>query len=361
METISANTKPYPTANEQISLKELVVKIREWGNYLFSKWLILGLATLFGGIFGFVYAWSKRPIYTATTTFVLEDSRAGSGSQYAGLAALAGISMGAAGGGLFMGDNLLELYKSRVMLQKTLLSYDVFDGKPDLLINRYIKINKLREVWAKNAKLKELNFQIPLEKYTRLHDSVMTAIINDINKANLTVTKPDKKLGIIEVDVKSIDEQFAKKFNDRVVENVNQFYIETKTKKQLANIQILQRQADSVRAVLNASIGGTASAIDANPNANLALQILRVPSQRKQIDVQANTAIYAEIVKNLEMARLSARQDAPLIQIIDTPMFPLIRSKMSKVFGFIVGSFIFFVGTTLILIFRFHLNNIFKD
>lgn len=341
MDTNQHFTKDTVANSDEISLKELILKIREWYRYLLTKWVIILAAGILGGALGFIYAWTKKPVYTATTTFVLEDGKSGGISQYAGLAALAGVSLGGNGGGLFQGDNLLELYKSRTMLQQTLLSTGEFDGKKDLLINRYIQINKLRKTWAKNPKLAELSFSIPVEKYTRAHDSVMTTIIGDLNRNYLKVSKPDKKLGIIDVDVKSQDEQFAKVFNDRVVATVNQFYIETKTKKQNANIRVLQHQADSVRRMLNAAIGGTAASIDANPNANPALQILRVPSQRKQIDVQANSAIYAEIVKNLEMARLTARQDAPLIQVVDKPVYPLTMIAGNKMITVILCALLF--------------------
>lgn len=325
--------------SDEISLKELILKIREWCRYLLTKWKIILMVGIVGGALGFTYAFFKKPVYTATCTFVLDEGKSGGGlGQYAGLAAMAGISIGGgASDGLFQGDNIIELYKSRRMLQKTLLSYGEFDGKKDLLINRYIQINRLREAWIGKANLRDLSFNIPVEQFARVNDSVMTVIIGDIKKRYLSVSKPDKKLSILAVDVKSEDEQFAKSFNDAVVANVNRFYVETKTKKATDNLKILQHQADSVRAVLNASIGGTASAIDANPNANMALQILRVPSQRKQIDVQASTAIYVEITKNLETAKLSSRHEAPLIHIVDEPVYPLQKDSVGKLKGVIVG------------------------
>lgn len=351
MESNTNNTAQ--VQNDEMSLKELILKMYEWYCYLLSRWKVILLASIIGGALGLFYAWSKEPMYTATCTFVLDEGKSGGGlSQYAGLAAMAGINIGGGGGdGLFQGDNIIELYKSRTMLQKALLSYGLFDGKKDLLINRYIQINRLREVWTLKPKLKDLSFDIPVEQFTRVNDSVMTAVIEDINKNYLSVSKPDKKLSIIEVDIKSKDEQFAKNFNDAVVANVNRFYVETRTKKSTDNLMILQRQADSVRAVLNASIGSTASAIDANPNANTALQILRVPSQRKQIDVQANSAIYAEIVKNLEMAKLSARQDAPLIQVVDAPLYPLLLKRLSPLMACVLGMVLltFFVSIFLLI------------
>lgn len=354
------NTQTQIVSNDEISIRELIIKIGKCYHYLLSKWLIIVFSGALGGSLGFFYAWSKKPLYTATTTFVFEDAKSGAGSQYAGLAALAGMSVGG-GGGLFHGDNLLELYKSRTMLQKTLLSSGVFDGKSDLLINRYIQIKKLRKVWEKSPSLAKLSFSIPQERYTRAHDSIMTKIVGDINNNCLKVDKPDKKLGIIDVDVKSTDEQFAKIFNDRVVETVNQFYIETKTKKQNANILVLQYQADSVRRILNAAIGVTASSLDANPNINPALQVLRVPSQRKQIEVQTNTSIYAEIVKNLEMARLAARQDAPLIQLVDQAVFPLKVDKTSKIKFAIIGGVLFGFFAALTLLVKKELNELFKN
>lgn len=358
METTNLNGKTGSGRDDEISLKELILKIREWARYLLSQWKIILVSGFIGGLLGLTYAWFKKPVYTATCTFVLEDSKSVGGlGQYAGLAAMAGINLGGGGDGLFQGDNILELYKSRAMLEKTLLSYGRFNGKKDLLINRYIEINKLRDAWSEKPKLRNLSFNIQKSEFTRQHDSVMTEVIGDINKSCLTVTKPDKKTSIIEVDVKSKDEQFAKNFADQVMATVNDFYLQTKTKKSSDNIRILQRQADSVRRVLNASIGSTATAMDANPNANPALLILRVPSQRKQIDVQASSAIYSEIVKNLELAKMSARQDAPLIQIVDEPVLPLKYNKLGRIKSAIIGGILFCVLSIACLMAKYIVRN----
>jgi uncharacterized protein involved in exopolysaccharide biosynthesis len=113
----------------------------------------------------------------------------------------------------------------------------------------------------------------------------------------------------------------------------------------------LQIQADSVRRVLNASIGGVAAAVDANPNLNPAFQTLRVGSQRKQVDVQASGAIYQEIVKNLEMAKINFRNDKPLIQVIDDPILPLKNDKLGKTYGIILGGILFGFFAVVYLIF----------
>jgi uncharacterized protein involved in exopolysaccharide biosynthesis len=73
-----------------------------------------------------------------------------------------------------------------------------------------------------------------------------------------------------------------------------------------------------------------------------------VPSQRKQVDVQANSAIYTEVVKNLEIARGMLQRETPLIQIIDQPVLPLANDKTGKfkalltggILGAIIGIFL---------------------
>jgi hypothetical protein len=63
------------------------------------------------------------------------------------------------------------------------------------------------------------------------------------------------------------------------------------------NLEILQHQTDSIRSV-NEAITGVAVATDNTFNLNPALNVHRTPSAKRQIDVQANTAILTEIVKH---------------------------------------------------------------
>jgi uncharacterized protein involved in exopolysaccharide biosynthesis len=121
---------------------------------------------------------------------------------------------------------------------------------------------------------------------------------------------------------------------------VSKFYVETKTKKSTTNVAILQYQTDSVRNQLNRAISGVAQSNDAIPNLNSARQVLRSSGQQRQIDVQANTAILTELVKNLELSKLSLRKETPLIQVIDKPILPLPVEKFGKVKGVLLGGFL---------------------
>ncbi|WP_214228843.1 Wzz/FepE/Etk N-terminal domain-containing protein [Pedobacter sp. B4-66] len=345
--------------NNEISLKDLILKFRELFRYLLSKWLVIIACGILGGILGFIYGFFDKPVYSAATTFVLEEGDKGGGmGQYAGLASMVGIDIGGGGGGgIFQGDNILELYKSRKMIEKTLLTEVDYNGKKELLIDRYIDFNHSREKWSKSPELKDIQFK-KNSQFTRLQDSILGTIVSDINKSYLMVDKPDKKLNIIKALVKAKDEFFAKKFNEQIVKNVNDFYIQTKTKKSLLNIGILQRKTDSVRSVMTGAIYSGAAATDATPNLNLARQAQRtVPVQRSQFSVEANKAILSELVKNLELSKIALNRETPLIQVIDNPVFPLNFEKTGKIKGLILGGFIFGFFACLLLLVR----KMFKD
>ena len=56
---------------DEISLKELIEKGKEWYCYLLSQWKIIVLAGFIGAILGLTYSFIKKPIYTATLSFAL--------------------------------------------------------------------------------------------------------------------------------------------------------------------------------------------------------------------------------------------------------------------------------------------------
>ncbi|MBS4064556.1 MAG: lipopolysaccharide biosynthesis protein [Chitinophagaceae bacterium] len=331
-------------SDSEISLIDFLLKVYGWWKFILSKWLLLLAGAIIGGVIGLGYAFYKKPIYTAETSFVLEDGAGAGGmlGQLGGLAGIAGIDVGG-NGGLFQGENIIQLYKSRRMIEKTLLSplkNKTVNDKS--LLDRYLTITDMRKNWEDDSGLQKIDFSTDVG--VRSRDSIVSIIINDIIKNYLSVTKPDKKLSTIIVQVRSTDEIFSKEFTDKIVSTVNQFYVETKTKKSLESVVILQMKTDSVMASMNSSISKSAEIMDATPNLNSAKQILRTPIQRSQFNAEMNKAILEELVKNLELAKINLLQNKPLIQVIDVPNYPLdvkrLGPKKGGAFGFIIGGIV---------------------
>ena len=339
--------------NDEISLKELIQKIQEWIAYLKTQWkLIIGIAAL-GGIIGFVYASFQKPSYLATTTFVLEEDKGGGMGGAMGLASSFGFDLGGGGGGLFTSSNIIELMKSRLVVEKTLLNPVQIAGKEISLADYYIQINELKEGWAKKPTLANINFPVNADrtKFSLAQDSILQTISAGLTKSNLVIAQKDKKVSIISVTVKTESELFSKLFCEQLLKETSDFYIETKSKKSRLNVDILQHQADSIRAELNSAITGVATASDNVYNLNPALNVKRTPSTRRQVDVQANTAILTQLVAQLELSKVSLRKETPLVQLIDRPILPLEKDKVGRLKSLVLGGFLAGFLTVLYLVF----------
>jgi hypothetical protein len=223
----------------------------------------------------------------------------------------------------------------------------------------FIQDKQWREKWEEKPALKSITFlpNSDRAKFTRVQDSIFGVIYKDLSKESLTVEQKDKKVSIGTITMKGTNEYFAQQFTLALTNTVIDFYIETKSKRAKENMDILVRQTDSIRGELNGAITGVAVANDNTFGLNPALNVKRVPSARRQVDVQANTAILTEIVKQAELAKVTLRKETPLIQIIDQPILPLPKEKFGKAKGILLGGILAGFLTVLVLIMR----RIFKE
>jgi uncharacterized protein involved in exopolysaccharide biosynthesis len=351
--------QPTEQITDEISLKELIQKLGEWWRYLLSKWLVIVFCAMVGGGIGLLYAFITKPEYKAVVTFALEDDKQGGGglSGALGLASSLGIDLGTSAGGAFSGANLIELMKSRKMVQKALLNAYIQNAHPKSLADQLLEITEINQKLIKKGIWRgESFFQVNADpsSFNLQQDSVISVLYELVTGSNsiLSVAQKDKKISIISVEVNSRNEQFSKFFAESIVKEVADFYVETKSKKARNNVAILQRQADSIRNELNLAISGVATSTDNTFNLNPALNVNRVPSTKKQIDVQANTAILTQLVTNLEMAKVTLLRETPLIQLIDRPTLPLKKDKPGKAKSLLMGGFLAGFLTVLYLIVR---------
>jgi len=360
-ENINMGSNTSTENNDEISLKELIQKIKEWVSYLKTKWKIILLAGVIGASIGVVYALFQKPTYKAVLTFALEEDKGGGGGLGGamGLASTFGIDLGSNGGGAFAGSNLMELMKSRLLVEKTLLNPVVVKGDTLSLAEYYIQINELREKWNKKPELKNIQF-LPNANRTQFslqQDSILQTIFKSLTDLKiLSILQKDKKVSITSIEVISENEQFAKVFCENLAKETSEFYVETKSKKARLNTEILQKQTDSIRNELNNAITGVAAASDNVYNLNPALNVKSSPGKRRQVDVQANTAILTQLVAQLEMSKVTLRKETPLIQVIDRPILPLEKEKVGKLKSLILGGFLAGFLTVLYLIF----SNLYK-
>jgi hypothetical protein len=333
--------------NDEISLKELIIKIKEWASFLKTKWKAIFIVGFIGALVGLTFALFEKPTYKAVLTFAMEEDKGSSGGGLSGALGLAtsfGIDLGGTGGGgAFAASNLAELMKSRLLVEKVLLEPIVINGKIVSILDYYIQFSGLRKKWEDKPELKNIQF-VPNSdpaKFSIQQDSIIREIHKDlIEKENLSITQKDKKVTILFVEVNSENELFSKTFCENLAKETSNFYIETKSKKAKINVSVLQKQVDSVKNALNGAITGVAFETDNVYNMNPALNIKGAPSKRMQTDVTANTAVLTNLVVQLELAKITLRKETPLIQLIDRPILPLEKEKFGKLISIILGGFL---------------------
>lgn len=329
----------------EITLKELVLKIKEWFSFILSKWMIISLFSAIGSLLGLFYSLNNKAIYVAELTFTVENDK----PMILGSSLASALGFDLAGSnneGIFSSTNMIELFKSRRMIEKTLLKTVPSNNKIISLADMYHLNNKSNEKIIKTQ-----NILFPINKsrqeFTRLQDSILGVIYNDIKINFLKIDQLDKKTTIIKVEMRYENELFAKYFLDALTQVVSDDYYEMKTKKSKINMMVLQRQIDSVRAELNNILNGIEIVKENTLNLNKDLNIRRLNLKKQQVYIEINTKVLTELTKQLEISKVAVRKDTPLIQVIDSPILPLPKVLFGKIKGITIGGFL--AGLLMIL------------
>lgn len=339
------------TSRKEPTLLDIINKVKFFLNYLISKWVIIISVAFIGSIIGVFYVYKHKAEYTATISFVVDDDKNGP-NGLSGIASQFGFDIGGGASGVFSGPNLNELLRSRVLIEKALLRTIILNNNEQTLANYYIQFNKLHDAWKSVSEYDTVNFYKSLDrnKLSLAQTKVLGSISSEIIGKMLNIFQRDKRTSITYISITSHDELFSKYFVESLLKEVSEFYIDTKSRKAKSNVEILERQSDSLRNELNRSYSGVASANDRNYNLNPAYNIERVGASKKQFDLQVNSVMLTQILQNLELAKLSLRKETPLIQTIDTPILPLIKERMSFLFAAFAGGLLAGLIICLILI-----------
>lgn len=298
-------------------------------NYLWQNKFKVLIFGVLGCLTGIVLAWKWPVTYTARTTFVVEESKGSGGGIMSSLAGTIGLDIGSLMGsssGVLAGDNVQQLLISQRLLRETLLS--PFTDSTESIADKYVKVYKLDKKWDKYTKEAPLAFPVGHVKFTRLQDSLLNEILKTISEKQISVNKPDKKLGFFALNTTMKNAELAAKFNENLIQIAADFYIQTKTQRLRNNVNKLQHRADSLERILNrktyASSASSSTLLDLNP----AYATANVPSELQERDKRLIQTAYGEIVKNLEVSRTMLIQETPTFQIVDTPFLPLRKNRL---------------------------------
>jgi uncharacterized protein involved in exopolysaccharide biosynthesis len=366
-----ANTGP-----QTIKYPELKEIIKRFVSYFIGQWKLIAIITIITSSIGLIYGKLQPSSYKATATFIVEDKSGSRGGGLSGLASQFGIDVGGltgGGAGLFDGDNILEIMKSRAIIEKVLLSKIEEDipQKGQTIADYYLTISGMdKSLASKNITAKTLNFAALEEdsKHTLIQDSVLYLMYGAVNNG-LNVEKKNKKSSIITLEVSSSDQVFSKIFEERLMKQTSDLYIDIKTGNLSRSIEKIQFKTDSLQSMIN-NIASKSSKlnvpvveqlINENPSRKLQKENFvnkftytnLIPIEQTSRDRTVAYTMYAEMVKNLETLKLSLINQMPVIQVLDAPKFPLFDQRTPARYFMLIGFAVGFVISLFYALYKY--------
>ncbi len=348
--------------DDEISLKELILKLQEFWSEIWKYWRTVILFCIPFLAF-FLYSHFKHiKTYQANLTFMVNEDEGGGG-----LASVSGVlgsfGLGGGTGGEYNLEKMLSLLKSRKIIQKVLFDTLVLDGQKDFYANHLIRAEEFNEDWSK------LDSEIDLNNFLFSHPDIKTFSLSEntalkyihtrlIGNAehgivSLLSSSISEATGIMEIGISSRNDQLSIALTEVLYNRLSEFYIEKSIEKQLNTYKIISSKSDSLQGELRGAEYALANFKDSNRG--LYNKKDQLEEFRLEAKVQMLGAAFVKVVEQKEIAEFSLNDKTPVVQIIDLPISPIEPSKSSLIkkliIACLVGGFlsaIFIVGRKII-------------
>ena len=323
--------------DDEIRLKDVLLQAKRIKKELFLKKKMILISFFIFSLLGLLYSSQQDTTYIAQLNFVVEDNQNNGGiNKYAGLAAQFGFDLGVSSA-TFSQGNIVELLESRRVVEEALLSEVIFEGDSQLLINYHIDKNYRQDWVEEKIEIKSIQYNQDRSLFTLKQDSLLGDIWEIIIDNNIFVDISDES-NIVNVRCESSDEMFSKFLAESLVKQVSEYYTHTQTAKARHTLDFIQNRADSVLLELKSAELNYARHKDSNFGVMRAEGLIE--ELRLQREVEILNVMYAEIIKNLEISKVTLLNQKPLVDIIDSPILPLEERKSSLfllifLFGFL--------------------------
>lgn len=332
---------------DEFSPRELLIQTKFLFAATMKKWPAILSFSLILGIGGAAYCFFKKPTYSAELTFALDEGAASAQQNSTGqLQEEPGFnSTTVQAGGVFSSlPNIVELIKSRLLIENSLRKDFEYNGKTISYIDFFLDSLDYRDKWLKGTPYSEKHFPLTnkLHVDTIRENEVIRDIYELMVKRMITVSAKGTGSTIIATSLVTENELFSKYFLETLIAEVTRFYVDTKTQRAKRNLDFIQKRTDSTRAAYTAAIYGRANFTDAHQNP--ALQVTTVPGEKQQTSVQILRAAYIDLERSLENAKTTLMRETPLIQYLDEPILPLKKANPSMMKYFLV---LLFLGAAL--------------
>ena len=201
-------------SNDEITLKELILLVKEYWSVLWAKKVYIIVAGLLGALIFGIIEYRKPTTYTANLTFMInEDDGSGLGAL-GGL--VASFGFGSAGTGEYNLEKMISLLKSRNLIQQGLFEQVEINGKVDFLANHIIEQYDFHVDWKDSEDPNLLGFYFETdstELFGRTENtalkSIQAKVIGSDKLEALLSSDINDDTGIVSIQTKTVDESLS--------------------------------------------------------------------------------------------------------------------------------------------------------
>jgi hypothetical protein len=330
---------------DQVTLtpKLIFQKLIATKNLLVKNWWIILLITAIGTGIGYYVDAEKNKRLQYLAKIIFSVSGVTTSQDMGGFGSLLGMNGAQAGdAGLFKGENLFYIIKTRPVLERALLTnVTLSNGKKEKFVNYYLDSTFLRQDEWESFLPEWVNVRITHNKrdsMSKIERQVFDGVINKIRDREITIGQPDLKTAFYDFTVSMENEMVSKTFADLLLTTIERVYQETQTRKSREMLGIMQRRVDSLGRVLNRTESSLARTTVINTEA--VAPTAKVEEGRLTRSTTFVSSLYLEASRSLENLRMSIVKEAPLFTIIEPPVLPLetkLFTRENTKFGAILG------------------------
>lgn len=353
------------TYDDEISLRDLILKLKSFVQELFLNWKILAFCILVAMGYQAYKYFTFEPLYPAKITFSVDEDEGGSAQGLTGI--LGQFGLGSVRPSRYNLDKILALSKSRRVIEQTLFFKFELDGKNDFLANHMIREYKLSASNEEGSTGKDaFSFtHDSIAAFDRTENEMLMTLYgfiigppNDPKKALISADY-NEDTNIMSLDVSTRDETLSLMLAHQMFKSLSDYYINKAIEKQLKTYKVVSAKKDSVLTVLKGTEYQLANFKDSHRG--LLLRTDQISELRLQREITALSAMYAEVLKNTEVADFSLKNKMPFIQIIDAPLSPIQPTQVSLLRKLLIGLLIGGVVGSVFVIGRRILKDIMVD
>ena len=323
-------------ADDEITLKDIILKIQEWFSIVWPHRVRIIALSLTIGLMAALYTkFIAKPTYSASYQLFFEEEGGGmSGAMR--LASSFGFSLG--GGGGSSSITVQKYLTSRDNIARAMLA-ELDSGR---LVDRYYA-----RALEKDEEFAE-EYSSKFGANQRYTDSVLTEVTIALNEEHLGASM-DEETGVVSFSVNFKDERFVYDLSNQLIANTEEAFIDWKKEKSQDAVDAFQGKVDSLELAIDATLRRLGEYEDQNNS--LVSSVDKMKRMRLTIDMEALKVSYGEYIKGLEMSKAELMNLEPPFKYFDAPTYPLHKEKGSAakagIFGSVITGFLlvlFFIG-----------------